>query len=308
MDLFADAPLTLPDADLRYLPHWLDAPLASAWLLRLEQETPWEQPILRIHGEEHPTPRLVAWYGDPDAAYRYSGQVHRPLPWTALLGEIRERVEREVGQRLNGVLLNYYRDGQDSMGWHSDDEPELRRDPLVASLSLGGSRRFDLRRKGQTRIAHSLELTHGSLLVMRGATQHHWQHQVAKTRRSCMPRLNLTFRLVYPSHERRRQGDRPQRRARQAHPRRAREAPAGGPQGLRTGVAAGQAAEEAERQAEEALKPPPPRSPAAHSCGQRAAIGQVFPGYLRRPTAFSLLRNLTWVSVMHLAEKARPGD
>ncbi len=115
MDLFADAPLTLPDADLRYLPHWLDAPLASAWLLRLEQETPWEQPILRIHGEEHPTPRLVAWYGDPDAAYRYSGQVHRPLPWTALLGEIRERVEREVGQRVNGVLLNYYRDGQDSM-------------------------------------------------------------------------------------------------------------------------------------------------------------------------------------------------
>ena len=91
MDLFADAPLTLPDADLRYLPHWLDAPLASAWLLRLEQETPWEQPILRIHGEEHPTPRLVAWYGDPEAAYRYSGQVHRPLPWTALLGEIRER-------------------------------------------------------------------------------------------------------------------------------------------------------------------------------------------------------------------------
>ncbi len=166
--------------------------------MRLEQETPWEQPILRIHGEEHPTPRLVAWYGDPEAAYRYSGQVHRPLPWTALLGEIRERVEREVGQRVNGVLLNYYRDGQDSMGWHSDDEPELRRDPLVASLSLGGSRRFDLRRKGQTRIAHSLELTHGSLLVMRGATQHHWQHQVAKTRRSCMPRLNLTFRLVYP--------------------------------------------------------------------------------------------------------------
>lgn len=79
MDLFANVPLILPDADLRYLPHWLEAPLASAWLLRLEQETPWEQPILRIHGEAHPTPRLVAWYGDPEAAYRYSGQVHRPL-------------------------------------------------------------------------------------------------------------------------------------------------------------------------------------------------------------------------------------
>ncbi|MFP9024384.1 alpha-ketoglutarate-dependent dioxygenase AlkB, partial [Pseudomonas aeruginosa] len=110
MDLFADAPLTLPDADLRYLPHWLDAPLASAWLLRLEQETPWEQPILRIHGEEHPTPPLVAWYGDPDAAYRYSAQVNRPLPWTAFLGRLRARGEPRVGRRGNGGLLQYSAD------------------------------------------------------------------------------------------------------------------------------------------------------------------------------------------------------
>ena len=159
----------------------------------------------------HVCPKAVALQDiqdDPDRLrqpLRRVGSEWQPIGWDAAfalvasrLGEIRERVEREGGQRVNGVLLNYYRDGQDSMGWHSDDEPELRRDPLVASLSLGGSRRFDLRRKGQTRIAHSLELTHGSLLVMRGATQHHWQHQVAKTRRSCMPRLNLTFRLVYP--------------------------------------------------------------------------------------------------------------
>ena len=159
----------------------------------------------------HVCPKAVALQDiqdDPDRLrqpLRRVGSEWQPIGWdeafalvASRLGEIRERVEREVGQRVNGVLLNYYRDGQDSMGWHSDDEPELRRDPLVASLSLGGSRRFDLRRKGQTRIAHSLELTHGSLLVMRGATQHHWQHQVAKTRRSCMPRLNLTFRLVYP--------------------------------------------------------------------------------------------------------------
>ena len=159
----------------------------------------------------HVCPKAVALQDiqdDPDRLrqpLRRVGSEWQPIGWdeafalvASRLGEIRERVEREVRQRVNGVLLNYYRDGQDSMGWHSDDEPELRRDPLVASLSLGGSRRFDLRRKGQTRIAHSLELTHGSLLVMRGATQHHWQHQVAKTRRSCMPRLNLTFRLVYP--------------------------------------------------------------------------------------------------------------
>ena len=119
--------------------------------------------------------------------------------WLAtLLAEIRARVQAEAGQRLNGVLLNYYRDGQDSMGWHSDDEAVLGRNPLIASLSLGGSRRFDLRRKGGSRIEHSLALGHGSLLVMAGATQHHWQHQVAKTRSPCAPRLNLTFRLVLP--------------------------------------------------------------------------------------------------------------
>ncbi|MNT49849.1 hypothetical protein D3C72_1867260 [compost metagenome] len=101
-----------------------------------------------------------------------------------------------LGQPLNGVLLNYYRDGQDSMGWHSDDEPELGRNPTVASLNLGGSRRFDLRRKGGSRIEHSLELGHGALLVMSGPTQHHWQHQVAKTRTPCAPRLNLTFRWI----------------------------------------------------------------------------------------------------------------
>jgi alkylated DNA repair dioxygenase AlkB len=105
-------------------------------------------------------------------------------------------VVEAVGEPLNGVLLNYYRDGQDSMGWHSDDEAELGREPLVASLSLGGTRRFDLRRKGQSRIEHSLALNHGSLLVMRGPTQHYWQHQVAKTGSPCVPRLNLTFRLI----------------------------------------------------------------------------------------------------------------
>jgi alkylated DNA repair dioxygenase AlkB len=105
-------------------------------------------------------------------------------------------VEEVAGQPLNGVLLNYYRDGNDSMGWHSDDEPELGRNPLVASLNLGGPRRFDLRRKGSGRIEHSLQLDSGSLLVMAGATQHYWQHQVAKTRKPVAPRINLTFRLI----------------------------------------------------------------------------------------------------------------
>lgn len=194
--LFADPLPTLADAELDYLPGWVDAGLADNWLHALVEQTPWQQPELFIHGRYHRTPRLTAWYGDPAARYRYSGRIHEPLPWTPLLDEIRQRVAQDVGQPLNAVLLNYYRDGQDSMGWHSDAEPELGRDPLIASLNLGGSRRFDLRRVGSTRIEHSLTLEHASLLVMHGPTQHHWQHQVAKTRQACAPRLNLTFRLI----------------------------------------------------------------------------------------------------------------
>lgn len=194
--LFADPLPAIADAELDYLPGWVDAALAERWLQALVDQTPWQQPELFIHGRYHRTPRLTAWYGEPEARYRYSGKVHEPLPWTALLDDIRQRLMAEVGQALNAVLLNYYRDGQDSMGWHSDAEPELGREPLIASLNLGGSRRFDLRRVGATRIEHSLTLEHGSLLVMRGPTQHHWQHQVAKTRQACAPRLNLTFRLI----------------------------------------------------------------------------------------------------------------
>jgi alkylated DNA repair dioxygenase AlkB len=196
VSLFPDTRLQLPDAQLDFQPGWLDAPTADSWLSQLLRETTWQQPQLRLYGRLHPVPRLVAWYGDEEASYRYSGLIHRPLPWTPLLAHIRQRLEAAVGQSLNGALLNHYRDGHDSMGWHSDDEAELGANPLIASLNLGGTRRFDLRRKGGSRIEHSLELAHGSLLVMAGSTQHYWQHQVAKTRRPCAPRLNLTFRLI----------------------------------------------------------------------------------------------------------------
>lgn len=196
MSLFPETELNLPDADLRLLPHWVDAATAQRWLVQLVAETAWEQPEVHIFGRAVAVPRLLAWHGDAQASYRYSGQTHQPQPWTPLLAEIRQRVQGAVCQPLNGVLLNYYRDGNDSMGWHSDDEAELGRNPLVASLNLGGTRRFDLRRKGGSRIEHSLSLEHGSLLVMGGPTQHYWQHQVAKTRQPCAPRLNLTFRLI----------------------------------------------------------------------------------------------------------------
>ncbi|KAF1068545.1 MAG: hypothetical protein GAK45_01332 [Pseudomonas citronellolis] len=194
--LFDDAPILLEHAELRLIPHWCPVDTAAQWLAQLLAETPWEQPSVHLHGRDYPVPRRVAWYGDPEARYRYSGLEHQPLPWTPLLERIRSEVQASVGQALNGVLLNHYRDGQDSMGWHSDDEPELGRNPLIASLNLGGTRRFDLRRKGSGAIGHSLWLENGSLLVMSGPTQHYWQHQVAKTRRPVAPRLNLTFRLV----------------------------------------------------------------------------------------------------------------
>ncbi|MCW3150086.1 alpha-ketoglutarate-dependent dioxygenase AlkB [Stutzerimonas stutzeri] len=196
-------PLVLPDAELQYLAQWVGPPQADAWLAELIEQTPWEQPLITLYGRRVAVPRLVAWYGDPQARYRYSGQRHEPLPWTPLLAAIRERLQQELRRPVNGVLINYYRDGRDAMGWHSDDEPELGREPLVASLSLGATRRFDLRRKGSSRIEHSLELEHGSLLVMSGATQHHWQHQIARTRKVLAPRLNLTFRMIHhgPEHE-----------------------------------------------------------------------------------------------------------
>lgn len=196
MDLFSSSPIVLPDADLRFTPHWVDAHTADQWLAELLAKTPWQQPEVFIHGRHFPVPRLLAWYGDAEASYRYSGLTHQPLPWTPLLAEIRARVQDEVGQPFNGLLINHYRDGQDSMGWHSDNEAVLGVNPVVVSLNLGGTRRFDLRRTGSTRIEHSLELAHGSLLVMAGQTQHYWQHQVAKTRQPCAPRLNLTFRLI----------------------------------------------------------------------------------------------------------------
>jgi alkylated DNA repair dioxygenase AlkB len=196
--LFSDLPLCLADAELRWQPQWLPAVIADQWLAELLAQTPWQQPQVLVQGRQHAVPRLVAWYGDAGVSYSYSGLRHQALNWTPLLAQIRAQVERTAGQSLNGVLLNYYRDGQDSMGWHSDNEAELGPNPLIASLSLGGERRFDWRRCGSNRIEHSLSLTHGSLLVMAGATQHHWQHQVAKTRKPCAPRLNLTFRWILP--------------------------------------------------------------------------------------------------------------
>ena len=193
-------PLSLPHAKLLFDPTFLLPPDAHALLAQLTAEVAWDQRSIRLYGREMPQPRLTAWYGDPAARYTYSGLAWEPRPWTPALLALRQRVETATGARFNSVLLNQYRDGRDSMGWHADDEPELGPAPAIASLSLGAARRFRLRpRAGLAHPPLSLDLPGGSLLLMRGPTQQHWQHALPKTARLVGPRLNLTFRWVRPA-------------------------------------------------------------------------------------------------------------
>lgn len=162
----------------------------------LRDETPWQQQVITLYGRPVASPRLSAWYGDPGAVYRYSGLRLEPLPWTVALLEIRRMTEEQVGAHFNSVLLNLYRDGQDSMGWHSDAEQELGPNPTIASVSLGAVRRFVLQHKRRKDLRVDLDLEPGSVLLMAGALQHHWRHALPKTRLPVGARINLTFRLI----------------------------------------------------------------------------------------------------------------
>jgi alkylated DNA repair dioxygenase AlkB len=195
--------LPLPGAELRCAWSWLSQEAADALFEQLLQDIPWERHRLHMFGRELDAPRLNCWIGDPGAVYTYSRTRFEPRPWTPALQALRERVERSCHSRFNSVLANLYRDGADSMGWHSDDEPELGPQPVIASLSLGATRRFRLRprRPHGTRAAAAdtlgLPLTHGSLLCMSGATQHLYQHDLPRSARVGGPRINLTFRLIH---------------------------------------------------------------------------------------------------------------
>jgi alkylated DNA repair dioxygenase AlkB len=155
--------------------------------------TCWRREIATVMGRRVPIPRLTAWHGE--AGYVYSGISMAPTPWNPPLLEIKAAAEACAGQTFNSVLLNLYRDGRDSVSWHADNEPGLGRNPVIASVSLGATRRFQMKHRGANhRLA--LDLPHGSCLVMAGATQHHWLHQVPKTARPVGPRINLTFRTM----------------------------------------------------------------------------------------------------------------
>jgi alkylated DNA repair dioxygenase AlkB len=185
--------LPLPDAEVFFAPAFFTPTESDLYLEKLKQEVNWQQEGIRLFGKQLPLPRLTAWYGDK--GYTYSGLYNAPQPWLPVLLELKERVEQVSGHRYNSVLLNLYRSGQDSMGWHSDDEKELA--PGIASLSFGGERKFAFRHRYQKELPPvRLTLQHGSLLLMQGTTQQYWQHQVPKTARAIEPRINLTFRQV----------------------------------------------------------------------------------------------------------------
>ena len=190
------APVPLPDACVQFDPHWLGPQEADALLAGLRSDVRWETHRIRIFGREVDSPRLSCWIGDPDARYRYSGTLFEPHPWPAVLEPVRDRLRRTLDVAFNSVLANLYRDGNDAMGWHSDAEPELGPAPVIASISLGATRRFALKHRDDAARKLVLELPHGSLLVMSGDTQRHYRHALPRTTRPTGPRINLTFRRI----------------------------------------------------------------------------------------------------------------
>lgn len=187
--------IPLVDADVQFWPETELGIEDDKLLEEFIQTTEWRQEQITVYGKPYLQPRLSAWFGD--FPYRYSGITLQPAPWTPTLLELRRGIEALVEHEFNSVLLNYYRDQHDGMGMHSDDERELGPEPVIASFSLGATRDFSLRHKSRRDLkTFKLPLASGSLLVMRGQTQKHWRHGIAKIKSNCGPRLNLTFRTI----------------------------------------------------------------------------------------------------------------
>ena len=198
MKLFQNQPIhfDLPDAEVSYFPEFFAHQKADELLLQLKNEIPWQQDEITLFGKTHPQPRLTALFGNDGQFYSYSGIVMQPHKWNPLLTSIKEAVESVAQTNFTTVLLNYYRDGQDSNGWHADNEKELGQNPVIASVSFGAERFFHLRNNAKKEITQKILLEHGSLLLMKGTTQHFWKHQIPKTAKPIGARINLTFRVI----------------------------------------------------------------------------------------------------------------
>jgi alkylated DNA repair dioxygenase AlkB len=188
--------IQLPGADLLYFERYFDQAISDRLFDYLVKQIAWKQDYIKMYGKTLPLPRLSAWYGDTDKPYSYSGINLQPLPWTDELQFIKKQIETHAGTRFSSVLINRYRDGQDYVGWHTDAEKELGQNPVIASVNFGATRKFQLRRIDNHAEKFEVELKHGTFLLMRGATQHYWQHQVPKTNQRVGERINLTFRCI----------------------------------------------------------------------------------------------------------------
>lgn len=187
----------LPDAQVLLYENFFDRLEADALFEALDATIEWRQESIRLYGKSINLPRLTAWYGEPGTTYSYSGIAMQPLRWTAELLRVRQCIEQAAETRFSNVLLNLYRSGQDSVAWHSDDEKALGRNPVIGSVSFGQTRVFQMRHSTRRELARfDIALAHGSLLLMRGPTQHHWQHRIAKTDEPVGRRINLTFRSI----------------------------------------------------------------------------------------------------------------
>lgn len=173
---------------------WLDSERASQWRRLLQEQVDWQQPTVQVYGRRHRVPRFTTFFAEEGLRYRYSGTVHKGAGWPSWFRPLLDRVNQACDSRFNGCLLNLYRNGDDRMGWHADDEPEINQQRPIASLSLGASRDFVLRERTDQRRMVSLPLSNGDLLVMHPGCQQRWMHSLPTRRRVLNTRINLTFR------------------------------------------------------------------------------------------------------------------
>ncbi|RSK39217.1 alpha-ketoglutarate-dependent dioxygenase AlkB family protein [Mangrovimonas spongiae] len=198
MDLFSNEKNTfsLPDAELIYYPNFLEQTKANIYFKTLLKETLWQQDDITVFGKTYKQPRLTALYAENNKPYSYSNINMHPKKFTNTLLSLKSKIEDVCNHNFSTVLLNLYRDGNDSNGWHADNEKELGKHPTIASLSLGASRVFKFKHKTLKKENHKLLLQHGSLLIMKGAMQEFWVHQIPKTKQHVGKRINLTFRYI----------------------------------------------------------------------------------------------------------------
>jgi alkylated DNA repair dioxygenase AlkB len=185
------------DGEVIVYPEFFSKEESDHYMQALLNSIEWQQDKMKIYGKEVNLPRLTAWYGDHYDDYSYSGINMKSKPWTQELISIKNRIEEFTGIKFTSVLLNYYRNGNDSVSWHRDNEKVLRVNPVIASVSFGATRTFKFRHVNDYSVIRSVELEHGTFLLMKGETQHNWQHQVPKTKKVMKPRISLTFRIIY---------------------------------------------------------------------------------------------------------------